>query len=241
MQHALNIVQIVAFLASFCALASRLFVASRPFWSRLPAFYQAFLPALVPALATLTQGLTGVKSWGDLSVQFMVCAAMLLPGLPSNRSAAPLQAGKEAVREPSAGDQAVAAAVAKKASVPPPSDKTPPWGGPASGIAALLLAVCFAHYVTACALFGAHGSFWPKVEHCAPSPAHLLSQVTDILLAGGDYEKSLEDLALIDSAEAVECAIKAAVDSLASKVGASPEDGSALARGKAFLAEHPVK
>ncbi len=45
----------VAFLASFTALASRLFDASRPLWGSLPAWTQTLLPALVPAVTALAQ------------------------------------------------------------------------------------------------------------------------------------------------------------------------------------------
>jgi hypothetical protein len=240
MQHALNIIQVVAFLSAFIALASRLFVASRPFWSRLPAFYQAFLPALVPALATFAQGLTGVKSWGDLSVQFMVCAAMLLPGLPSNRSAAPMQVGKPVTGTPSAGDVAVTAAMndgtAKPPSKFPPASKPPTFGGmgPMGG----MLVMCLVLSLTGCAWF--KGSFWPNVSHCAPSPASLVADVADILSAGSNYESALEQLALVKGKDLVLCAVEAFVNSIGKKVGASPEEMAAHARGKAFLAKHPV-
>lgn len=232
---------IVAFLAAFAASGSRIFTATRAFWGRFPAWAQTLAPQIALALGALGTGIAGgIKSWTDLTVVFIGAFALLLPGLPSNRSAAPMQAGKPVVKEPSAGDQAVSAAIVKKASVPPPSDKTPPWGGPASSVAALLLAVCFAHYITACSLFGSHGSFWPVLEHCAPSPASLVSQVEDILLAGGDYEAALKAKALQDGAGIVECAVAAAVDLLsakAGKVGASPETAPAAVRGKMFLAK----
>jgi hypothetical protein len=236
MQQALNIVQVVAFLGAFVALASRLFVASRPFWSRLPAFYQTFLPALVPALATFAQGLTGVKTWGDLSVQFVVCAAMLLPGLPSNRSAAPLQIGRPVTGNPSHGDVAVAAALRTGSVSPPPPPKGP--SIPPLAAAGLFL-ICLV--LNGCGLFGSGGAFWPKVEHCAPSPATLVSQVADVLAAGGDYEAALEQIALQDGKEAVLCAVQAFVSSIGSKVGASESDSAARARGQAFLTKVGTK
>lgn len=119
MQHTFDLIQTVAFLTAFLLLASRLFVASRPFWSRLPAWSQTLLPVLVPTVTATVQGLAGVKSWSDLSVLFMVSAGMLLPGLPSNRSAAPLQAGKDPRHDPSAGDIAVAETVIAKRSIRP--------------------------------------------------------------------------------------------------------------------------
>jgi len=151
MQHTFNIVQTVAFLAAFIALASRLFVASRPFWSRFPAWAQTLLPVLVPTLTAAAQGLTGVKSWSDLSVLFVVSAGMLLPGLPSNRSAAPLQAGKDPKREPSAGDVAVAESMIANASVAPPKSEDVIIPPIFPGAAALFFAVCFcAGYLSSC-------------------------------------------------------------------------------------------
>jgi hypothetical protein len=142
MQHTFDIVQVVATLAAFIALASRLFVASRPFWSRFPAWAQTLLPVLVPTLTATAQGLSGVRSWSDLSVLFVVSAGMLLPGLPSNRSAAPLQAGKDPKLTPSAGDVAVAEAIVAKASARPPERMFPSSIPPAL---ALLLVVCAFH------------------------------------------------------------------------------------------------
>lgn len=138
------------------------------------------------------------------------------------------------------GAKAVAAfkiaSIAPPPPPPPPSD--PPWN-PSAMIAALLV-VCFAAHTSACSVFGSNGSFWPKVEHCAPSPASLVSQVADILLAGGDYEAALKQKALIDGAAIVECAVAAFVQSIGHKVGASPDELAGEARGKAFLAEHSV-
>jgi len=116
-------------------------------------------------------------------------------------------------------------------------DAPPPPKVPSFPAAALALLCCLAHHFTACAVFGSGGSFWPKVAHCAPSPASLVSQVTDILIAGGDYESGLKQLALQDTAEAVECAVKAAVDALAGQVGVDSNAGPAVARGKTFLAK----
>ena len=157
--HTLDIIQTVAFIAAFALAASRLLVASRPLWSRAPAWAQTLLPVLAPTLTTLIQGLTGVRTWTDLSVQFMVCAGLLLPGLPSNRSAAPLQAGKEPKLAPSAGDVAVAAVIqAKKSVAPPPENAVYPSLIPPA--AAFLLLVCFSAHLTGCALL--KGPVTPK-------------------------------------------------------------------------------
>jgi hypothetical protein len=111
----------------------------------------------------------------------------------------------------------------------------------ASG-AVVILALLAASATSACGIFGSHGSFWPALSHCAPSPSSLVSQVEDVLLAGGDYEAALKDLAIKDGAGIVECAVTAAVGLLTAKsgkFGASPESGHAAARGKAFLAKVP--
>ncbi len=121
-------------------------------------------------------------------------------------------------------------------------EPTPRWAGPSSGsgLAVLLLVALASLHSSACNLFGANGSFWPAVKSCAPSPSSLVSQAADVLLAGGDYEAALKELALKDGADAVLCAVRAAVDQLMGKVGANPENGAAAARGKAFLAKHEV-
>ncbi len=127
----------------------------------------------------------------------------------------------------------VMAAYKGEVSAPKPfSDPMGPMGG--------VLALGLVFSLTGCAIFGAHGSFWPALEHCAPSPASLVSQVEDILLAGGDYEAALKSKALQDGAGIVECAVASAVDLLsakAGKIGASPESAPAAARGKMFLAK----
>lgn len=151
----LDLVTVVSFLVAFVAQGSRLFVGSRPFWSKLPGSVQVLLPPLVPALAALGQGLGGVKSWTDLAVVFMGCAALMLPGLPSNRSAAPLEAGKPPTLTPSAGDVAVSAQVVRLASIAPkrgddgPDDPTlpPPSALPVIGF---LLFATFALHASAC-------------------------------------------------------------------------------------------
>lgn len=148
-----NLVTIVSFLMAAAIALSRVLVATRPAWSKLPASLQVALPLVVPALAVLAQGLAGVKTGVDLTTVVIGAVLLAVPGLPSNRSAAPLQAGKDATLTPSAGDFAVTEAIVAKASVAPPppnyDSKTPPWGGPSS-VAALLLAIAFAAHSTAC-------------------------------------------------------------------------------------------
>lgn len=88
----------------------------------------------------------------------------------------------------------------------------------------------------ACALFGAHGSFWPVVAHCGPTSKELETEVEAVLMAGGDWETKLKQIALKDGAETVECAVQAAIDLLTAKL--SREDPSAtfaVIRGQAFL------
>lgn len=88
-----------------------------------------------------------------------------------------------------------------------------------------------------CSLFGPGGSVWPAVARCAPSETSLVEQAAAILLAGGDYQAALLELAKTKTKEAVVCAVEAAVAELASKFGATPARASAAARGNAFLAE----
>lgn len=90
--------------------------------------------------------------------------------------------------------------------------------------------------VGGCALFGAHGSFWPAVAHCGPTSKDLESQVEAVLLAGGDWEAELKQIALKDGAETVECAVQAAIDLLTSKLSRTdPSATFAVIRGQAFL------
>lgn len=112
--------------------------------------------------------------------------------------------------------------------------KSPSSSPPFAPIALLLLCCCFGLSQSGCALFGSGGSFWPKVEHCAPSPSILVSQVATVLAAGGDYESALEQLALSDGKEIVECAVQAFVNSIAGPEG---ESTGAKSRGRAFLAK----
>lgn len=195
----LSVVQVVAFLVAFVAQFSRIFAATRPFWSKLPASVQVLLPPLVPALAALGQGLTGVKSWTDLTVVFIGCAALVLPGMPSNRSVAPLQSS---------------------------APRVPP-------LACLMLALCFV--LPGCALFG---SKLPAAEKCLPTPASLLSQVTDILLAGGDYTSALEVKAQADGEDVLICAVKAFLGS--SQHAAGTSDIEARKRARAYLSAKGV-
>jgi hypothetical protein len=122
--------------------------------------------------------------------------------------------------------------------VKPPKPPSPPYIP--TNTMTLLLCLGLILDTTQCAIFGSHGSFWPKVTQCAPSKEDLVIDVEAILLAGGNYEGALVELAKREGAALVECAVKTAVDVLASKVGGGPDTGVAVARGKAFLAEHPV-
>jgi len=89
-----TVLQVVATLVAFLAQFSRIFAATKPFWSKLPAVVQVWLPPIVPFVAALQAQLSGVATWTDFTVALVVSAALLLPGAPSNRSAAPLQAAK---------------------------------------------------------------------------------------------------------------------------------------------------
>lgn len=103
----------------------------------------------------------------------------------------------------------------------------------ATAVGAVLLCLVLSTSLTACGFL--KGSVWPIVEKCAPSARILVAQVEAVLLAGGDYEATLKQIAVTDGEEAVVCAVKEAVSELAGKIGAS--ESSAAARGHAFLAK----
>lgn len=115
----------------------------------------------------------------------------------------------------------------------PPSPRVPPL---ASAATLGLFAICC---LAGCGLFASKGITWPKLAaDCAPSPAKLVSQIEAILLAGGDYEKGLEDLTLTDGESAIECGVADAVQNLlasSGKIGANSGDAPAAERGRAFL------
>jgi hypothetical protein len=87
----LSLPVVVAFLVSFVAQFSRLFVASKRFWGLMPVAVQAYLPPIVPALAFLGSALAGIQqmgangTWTDLGVALIGTFALMLPGAPSNR------------------------------------------------------------------------------------------------------------------------------------------------------------
>lgn len=113
--------------------------------------------------------------------------------------------------------------------------------GKVFGIGAMFVVLCLLQtQLTACTWF-TH-SVEPIAKECAPSEASLVVQVSQLLLSGGDYAAQLDQLAVVDGAGVIECAVKAAIQALmlnVGKVGANSEDGAAVARGKAYLAAHP--
>lgn len=101
LQHLPQLSLVVGFLVAFVASFSRIFAASKPFWARLPAWFQMLAPQFALTLGALGAGLAGgIKSWTDLTVVFVGAGALLLPGLPSNRSSAPLPSTKNPVKVP---------------------------------------------------------------------------------------------------------------------------------------------
>jgi hypothetical protein len=241
LQHLPSIPVVVAALIAALTSFSRVFEATRPGWCRLPAWAQTLAPLLLTAAGGIVAGLAGVTTSTDLMVVIVAGVFSVLPGAPSNRSAAPMQAGKPVTGTPSAGDHAVVAVVnAKNAkAAPPPAPPSGMSGGSVAGsIAGSLLVIVLSFHSVGCAWF--KGSFWPNVEKCAPSSTTLIAQVTQVMEAGGDYETALEQLALTDGKDLVLCAVQAFVNSIGSKAGASTDEMAGVARGKAFLAEHPV-
>jgi hypothetical protein len=194
---------------------------------------------LAAALASFSRVFDATKpAWGRFPAWFQVLAPTLLT------ASGAIIAGLAHVTTPT--DLAVAIVgglmllgpgiPSHRSSAPLPSNPKPPTG--LASALALLLAIGLAFHSTGCAWF--KGSFWPNVAKCAPSAASLVAQVGQLLAAGGDYETALEQLALADGKDLVLCAVQAFVNSVGSKVGASPDELAAVARGKAFLAEHPV-
>src|SRR6187551_342375 len=109
-----NLITIAAYLTAAALSASRILVATRPIWGKLPATVQVVLPLAIPALATLVQELAGVKTGVDLTTAIIAAVLMAVPGLPSNRSAAKLQAGKDPTKPASPNDVAVAESLVAK-------------------------------------------------------------------------------------------------------------------------------
>jgi hypothetical protein len=87
-----TVLQVAATLIAILAQFSRIFAATKPFWGKLPAAAQVWLPPLLPFAAALQAQLAGVTSWTDFTVALIVSLALLMPGAPSNRSSAPLRA-----------------------------------------------------------------------------------------------------------------------------------------------------
>ena len=109
---------------------------------------------------------------------------------------------------------------------------------PGSGPMLAALSVALAMSVSGCSLFGSHGSVWPALGACAPTPADLFGKVESILTAQtGDYEKDLEALGKNEGYAFVECAAQAVVDALTSKASVTQDEAAGVARGKAFLAK----
>jgi hypothetical protein len=119
----------------------------------------------------------------------------------------------------------------------PPKPPNGARGAGLTGGVSFVLTLVLACGLPGCSVFGPGGSVWPAVARCAPSERDLIDQVAAILLAGGDYKAALLERAKTTTKEAIVCAVQAAVDELASKVGASPARMSAASRGNEFLAE----
>lgn len=232
---------IVCMLAAGLTSFSRVFDATRPGWGRLPAWLQTLAPSLLMASGAIVAGLAHVVTGTDLAVVIVGGIFLAFPGAPSNRSAAPMQIGKAVTGNPSHGDVAVAAALkVGSVSLPPP-----PKGPSAPPLAAAMLSLLSVFAITAglatCLLLSGctwlESTAWPTVEHCAPTPATLLSQAEAILLAGGDYETKLTELAEqlgTDGKSLVQCAVMAFLDGRAPSTAA---EATAKARGRAFLAK----
>lgn len=205
----MNTIIIVSYALAFLGAASRLLPLTKPFWNFFPKVLQASLPSILAAIPLAIGELTNVKTPMDLTASLLIIAALFVPGASSPHNHPEL----------------------------PPPDGTkksgtwPPLAG--TMLMAVLAATCL---VTAGC--GNGGAFWPPYAHCVPTPSSLLTDVTTILEAGGDYETALEQLALKQGKEAVYCAVETYV----AQIGASVDGAAqAKARGRAFLASSGTK
>lgn len=95
MSHLPPLPVIVAFLVAFVASFSRIFAVSKPFWALMPGWAQVLFPQLSLAIGAIGAGLAGgINSPTDLVVVFVAAGALLVPGVPSNRSSDPLPGNK---------------------------------------------------------------------------------------------------------------------------------------------------
>lgn len=229
--NALHLHNWYAFAALLLTLLVQLFrkaPGSKKLWDKIPDGYRWAIPMISGAVTGFTQAFAAGLDFPTASLAAVGGAiGISIPamGINSLLTEAPMRWNGGAGGAPP----------------PPKPARMFPSDPPLPGGMVLILAIGFAFHAQGCSVFGSNGSFWPKVERCAPVPGTLVSQAADVLLAGGDYEAALKELAVKDGAAAVVCAVQAAVDSLLGKVGASPEDGQAVARGKAFMAKREAE
>jgi len=221
---------VVAFLIAFVASASRILTASRAFWGRFPAWLQMLAPQIVLMLGAIGSGLAGgIKSWTDLTVVIVGASGLLLPGLPSNRSAATLQAGKTPKVEPSAQDVAVASVVAQKSESIPAPPKTP--SIPMGPMGGALMALCLALSTLAgCAAFAAAVPIIAEIGTIIADAVNDLDYVEQIVATfpglSGDQRSAIE-VKLQAARLALQAA--AAADNGASELTAAQLDASLTA------------
>lgn len=169
---------VVAALLAFIASASRIFAASKPFWSGRPAWFQMLAPQIALALGALGTGLAGgVKSWTDLTVVFVGAGALLLPGLPSNRSAAPL---------PSKDNPPM-----------PPTAKPPTFGGIGPMGGALMALCLMASTMAGCAAFAAAVPIISEIANWASDASNdlsLIEQFVALFFAQNPNAKAQADI-----------------------------------------------
>ena len=76
----MSLFEITSLVAAFALGASRLLVASKPFWTKLPPVVATFVPAVVVMLPQLASSMGAVHSELDFVQALILAAAMLLPG-----------------------------------------------------------------------------------------------------------------------------------------------------------------
>jgi hypothetical protein len=122
----------------------------------------------------------------------------------------------------------------------PGSRSLPPPPFVASAFIGAALGCVLALALSGCALFGANSPLWPIVTKCLPSPASIISDVTNILFAGGDYESALLVAGETHGKNAIVCAVREIVDKWG-KPGISDAERARIApaygRARAFLAK----
>ena len=77
----LNPVEVASYVSAVSLSATKLLIAFRPFWDRMPRWLSVGLPVLVLDLPIVAQHFAGVVSGRDLLDASLMSLALVLPGL----------------------------------------------------------------------------------------------------------------------------------------------------------------